>query len=81
MPVVLELYIYFRIVEGHIGFDKFFDRKCAEILAKRGTRQLEDGSYQFTRDIRAKSVSTSPVIIPAITHVLVPTAFPNESVS
>ena len=46
-----------RIVEGHIQLDKFFDRKCAATLAERGSRKLEDGSYQFTRDIRVKSVS------------------------
>lgn len=47
-----------RIVEGHIHLDKFFDRKCAATLAERGIRKLEDGSYQFTRDIRVKSVSS-----------------------
>lgn len=46
-----------RIVQGHVGMDGHFDRKCAAILAKRGVHQLEDGSYQFTRDIRAKAPS------------------------
>lgn len=56
----------FRIVEGHIQMDKFFDRQCASILAKRGTLQLEDGSYQFTRDIRVKSVSGLHPSVPSL---------------
>lgn len=37
--------------------DGLFDRISAGILANRGTRQLEDGSWKFTRDLRAKAVS------------------------
>ena len=46
-----------RILQGHVQLDKDFDRECAQTLAHRGSRQLEDGTYQFTRDLRVKSVS------------------------
>ena len=46
-----------RIVEGHNKLDPQFDRRCAEILAERGVRQLENGTYQFTRDVREIAVS------------------------
>lgn len=45
-----------RIVEGHVQMDREFDRECAGILAKRGVKQLEDGTYQFTRDKRVIAV-------------------------
>ena len=48
-----------RIVEGHVQMDDKFDRECARILAKRGVKQLEDGSYQFTRDRRVIAVRDS----------------------
>lgn len=55
-----------RIVEGHKGFDEQFNTESATVLARRGTQQLEDGSYQFTRDLRAKSVSDCIIISVAI---------------
>ena len=42
--------LLYRIVEGHVVLDDKFDRECARVLAKRGVRQLKDGSYQLTRD-------------------------------
>ncbi len=48
-----------RIVGGHKDSDKLFDKECASILAERGTRNMADGTYQFTRDIKIKTVSLS----------------------
>ena len=45
-----------RIVEGHTQMDPMFNKECACVLAKRGVKQLEDGSYQFTRDRRVIAV-------------------------
>ncbi len=46
-----------RIVGGHKDLDKLFDKECASILAERGTRKMADGTYQFTRDIKTKTVN------------------------
>ena len=51
-----------RIEEGHKGLDSMFDRECAEVMARRGVRQLENGCYQLTRDIKTKAVSSHDVI-------------------
>ncbi len=51
-------------MEGHAQmFDKetsarLFDREAATTLALRGTQRLDDGRYQFTRDLRLKRVCT-----------------------
>ncbi len=49
----------FRMVQGRIELDKNFreERSCAEILCIRGTKRLDDGTYQFTRDVRLNLVS------------------------
>ena len=52
-----------RIVEGHTQLDPMFDKECAGILAKRGVKQLEDGSYQFTRDRRVIAVRRSAIML------------------
>lgn len=45
------------MIEGHVKLDQQFDRECARVMARRGVRQVEDGSYQFTRDLREVAVS------------------------
>ena len=43
--------------------DGKFDRECAGILAKRGVKQLEDGSYQFARDRRVIAVRDMLILL------------------
>jgi len=54
--------VVYRMVEGHKSLDPNFVEKrfCAEDLCVRGTKRLDDNSYQFTRDVRLNMVS-SPV--------------------
>lgn len=44
------------MLEGHTKMDKDFTREAAATLAIRGVKQTKEGSYQFTRDLRAKAV-------------------------
>lgn len=52
---IIVLY-YCRMLEAHIKTDKDFTREAAAALAIRGVKQTKEGSYQFTRDLRAKAV-------------------------
>ena len=45
-----------RMIEGHIRLDSEFSREAAVSLCERGTRKLDTGGFQFTRDLRAKIV-------------------------
>ena len=47
---------YCRILEAHTKIDKDFSQEAAATLAIRGVRQTKEGSYQFTRDLQAKTV-------------------------
>ena len=47
---------YCRILEAHTKIDKDFNQEAAATLAIRGVRQTKEGSYQFTRDLQAKTV-------------------------
>jgi len=44
------------MLEAHTRIDKDFSQEAAATLAIRGVRQTKEGSYQFTRDLQAKTV-------------------------
>lgn len=46
------------MIEGHIRMDSEFNREAAIALCQRGAQKVDGGGYQFTRDLRAKMVST-----------------------
>ena len=69
-----------RVLEGHQG--QGFDREAAATLAIRGTRQTEDGQYQFTRDLRLRMVritramqSSNPVLLSARLSTMLASSF------
>ena len=49
-----------RMMEGHKSLDPILveKRHCVEDLCVRGSKQVDDGSYQFTRDVRLNLVSS-----------------------
>ena len=44
------------MLEGHTHSDRDFTLEAAAILSIRGARQMEEGGYQFTRDLKVKAV-------------------------
>jgi pimeloyl-ACP methyl ester carboxylesterase len=44
-----------RMLEGHQEMDPGFTREAAATLSVRGSKKLQDGSYQFTRDLLVKA--------------------------
>ena len=58
MRYISNVYIH-RMIEGRMDLDKSFERErgSARDLCIRGTKRLDDGTYQFTRDVRLNLVS------------------------
>lgn len=52
----ITAHLFIRMIEGHIRLDKEFNTEAAVTLCKRGTKKVDSGGYQFTRDLRAKIV-------------------------
>jgi len=46
-----------RMLEGHTRSDRDFTLEAAATLSIRGARQMEEGGYQFTRDLKVKAPS------------------------
>lgn len=44
------------MLEGHTRSDRDFTLEAAATLSIRGARQMEEGGYQFTRDLKVKAV-------------------------
>ena len=72
IPICSTLY---RMIEGHIRMDNEFNREAASALCQRGAQRVDGGGYQFTRDLRAKTVRNKlSLCLYAIVSLLTATA-------